>query len=328
MSAEHELLSRSSSPIGLSAQGRIKAAEQLEGWAWAFVTVLIFSGWFVVTRFSVMREMRFWDITALRFGVGALVLAPTILRRGSRISPAAWRTGCVLMFLWGAPFVLLVALGLQLTSTAQAATVAPTLMPVFAGVFAWAILREPQGKARWLGYATILSGLAGLVLASGPVRDRPNPMGFLALAAAVALWAVYTLVFRRSRLTAIQAAALICVWSAVVYVPAYLLLGLSRLNRASSAEILVQAVYQGVMMSGVALIAFNRAVGFLGAGAATAVIALLPAVAALLAIPILGEIPTPPEGWALIVVVVGVLLAATGNASAGRITTASAQEPR
>lgn len=107
-----------------------------------------------------------------------------------------------------------------------------------------------------------------------------------------------------------------------------MLLDLSRLDRASSAEIIVQVLYQGVLMSGVALIAFNRAVGFPGAGAATAVIALLPAVAALLAIPILDETPTPFEGLAFIIIAAGVLLAATGNASTSRITTASALEPR
>lgn len=290
------------------------AAGRLAGCAWAVLTVLIFSGWFVVTRFSVTRELRFWDITALRFGIGAIVLAPAVLRPGSQLPAAAWRTGFVFMLLWGAPFVLLVALGLQLTSAAQAAAVAPTLMPIFTGIFARILLRESQGKVRWLGYGTILIGLAGLLGAGALVHARPAPGGLLALAAAAALWAAYTLVFRRSGLTAIQAAALICVWSSVVYLPAYLMLGLGRFGHASVTELVVQAVYQGVMMSGVALVAFNRAVGLLGATATTAVIALLPVVAAILAVPVLGEIPTPLEGTALLVVVGGVLLAASSNA--------------
>lgn len=295
-------------------EGR-NAARRPAGWAWAALTVLIFSGWFVVTRFSVTRELRFWDITALRFGVGALVLAPAILRPGSRLPAAAWRTGFVFMLLWGAPFVLLVALGLQRTSAAQAATVAPTLMPVFAGFLSRTLLREPQGRLRWLGYGTILTGLAGLLGAGALVHAWPDPVGLLALAAAAALWAAYTLVFRRSGLTAIQAASLICVWSSVAYLPVYLMLGLGRLGDASVAELVVQAVYQGVLMSGVALVAFNRAVGLLGAAAAAAVIALLPVVAAILAIPVLHEVPTPFEGTALSVVVVGVLLAASPNAA-------------
>lgn len=277
----------------------------LAGFGWAALTVTIFSGWFVVTRFSVTRELRIWDLTALRFGIGAVLLAPALLR-GPRLPEGAWRWGLLFALLWGAPFVLLVALGIRLTSAGQAAAVAPALMPVFAGLFAWAVLGEAQGRVRWLGHAAIVAGLAALVAAHG----APAPAGLAALASAAAMWAIYTLVFRRSAITPLQSAALICLWSAALYLPAYLLLGLSRFHLASAGEVALQALYQGVLMSGVAIAAFNRAVGLLGAAAATAVIALLPAVAALLAVPVLGEVPGPAEAAAIATVVAGVLLAA------------------
>jgi drug/metabolite transporter (DMT)-like permease len=59
----------------------------------------------------------------------------------------------------------------------------------------------------------------------------------------------------------------------------------------------------------VALITYNRAVSLLGAAAATAVIALLPAVASILAILVLGETPSPAEGVSIVVIALGVLLA-------------------
>lgn len=282
----------------------------LAGLAWAALAVAIFSGWFVVTRLGVTRELRIWDITALRFGVGAILLAPAVLRRGHRLPLAAWREGLLFMLFWGLPFVLLVALGLQLTSAAQAASIAPTLMPVFAGLFAWAFLREAPGRTRWIGYGAIVAGLAGLVMAGAAAHGPPNLAGIGALALAAAMWAAYTLLFRGSGLTPIQSAALICIWSALLFLPAYLLLGLSRLGLASTAEIALQAGYQGVLMSGVAIVTFNRAVSLLGAVAAAAIIALVPAVASILAIPVLGEIPTPVEGGAIAVIVAGVLLAA------------------
>jgi drug/metabolite transporter (DMT)-like permease len=270
---------------------------------------MIFSGWFVVTRFGVTRELRIWDIAALRFGIGAILLAPAVVRRSSRLPVAAWGEGLIFAVLWGVPFVLLVALGLKLTSAAQAASVAPTLMPLFAGVFAWGFLRERQGRLRWLGYAAIVTGLVCLVGAGSVAHGAPNPLGIVALAAAAAMWAIYTLLFRRSGLTPIQSAALICLWSAALFLPAYLFLGLSRFSLASPGEIALQAVYQGVLMSGVALITYNRAVSLLGSAAATAVIALLPAVASVLAIPALGETPSPAEGMSIVVIVLGVLLA-------------------
>lgn len=279
------------------------------GLFWATLTVAIFSGWFVITRFSVTRELSIWDITALRFGIGATLLAPVLIRRRATLPPAAWREGLVFAMLWGMPFVLLVALGLSLTSAAQAASIAPTLMPLFAGIFAWVFLGEWQGRQRWIGYAAIFAGLSLLLLAGAAAHGPPSLAGLGALAAAAAMWAVYTLLFRKSGLTPIESAALICFWSATLFLPAYLLLGLSRLSHASAAEIALQSIYQGVLMSGVAIFTFNRAVSLLGSAAATAIIALVPAVASLLAIPVLGEMPSGAECVAIAIIVSGVLLA-------------------
>ena len=277
---------------------------------WAALSVAIFSGWFVVTRFSVTRELGISDIMVLRFGIGGLLLAPMLLWPGRRLPPKAWREGLVFALLWGMPFVLLVALGLTLTSAAQAASVAPTTMPIFAGLLGWLFLHERQGWARWLGYAAIVVGLAFLIVAGTAAHGAPNPWGIAALLLAAAMWAVYTLLFRRSGLTSIQSAAFICVWSALLFVPAYGLLGLSHLGMASAGEVAFQAVYQGVFMSVVAVITFNRAVSLLGPSAATAIIALVPAVATLLAIPVLGEWPAPAEAAAIVAIVAGVLLVA------------------
>jgi drug/metabolite transporter (DMT)-like permease len=280
------------------------------GLAWAALSVLIFSGWFVVTRFSITRELRVWDVMALRFGIGAILLAPAVLRRDSRLPAAAWGEGLLFMLLWGMPFVLLVALGLRLTSAAQAATVAPTLIPVFAGVFGCLFLGEQQGRARWFGYAAIIAGLSVFITAGAAAHSLAGLLGLVALALAAAMWAVYALLFRRSGLSATQSAALICIWSAALFLPAYAVLGLSRFSLASPEEISLQVVYQGILMSGVALVTFNRAVATLGSAAATAIIALVPVVASVLAVPILGEVPTSTEWLAIMIIASGVLLAA------------------
>ena len=75
-----------------------------------------------------------------------------------------------------------------------------------------------------------------------------------------------------------QAAALVYTWSAVLFLPVYVLLGLSRFALAPPSKLAFQVVYQGVFVSCLAAVAFNRAVALLGPSAATAIIALLPAV--------------------------------------------------
>jgi drug/metabolite transporter (DMT)-like permease len=278
------------------------------GFALAAVTVAIFAGWFVVTRLGVTHALGIWDVTMLRFGIGAVLLAPAVLRKGSRIPPAGWLKGLLLSALWGVPFVLLLAFGLRSTAAAVAASTTPTLMPVFAGMLGAIFLGERQGAARWIGYGLIV--LALVLMFRGAGSAVASASGFAALVAAALTWALYTILFRHSGLKAVQAAALICIWSTVVFLPVYLAFGLSRLAAASPGEIALQAVYQGVLMSAIAVVTFNGAVSLLGPAAATAVIALVPAVATLMAVPVLHEVPPPAELATIALVVAGALLAA------------------
>jgi drug/metabolite transporter (DMT)-like permease len=284
--------------------------ESLGGFGWAALSVTVFSGWFVVTRFSVTHDLRIWDVMALRFGGGALILLPVLFRRASRLPGRAWLEGLLFAALWGAPFVFFVALGLQLTSAAQASAVTPALMPVFAGLIGWLSLCESPGGLRLVRYLIIVGGLAALVMGNAPSDGRPSLGGIASLILATAMWGIYTLRFRRSGLTPLQASALICFWSALLYLPPYLLFGLSHLDDASVQELMFHVVYQGVLMSVIAVVAFNRAVTLLGADAGTAIIALLPVIVAALAVPVLGEIPSRISAMAIGAVAVGVLLAA------------------
>jgi drug/metabolite transporter (DMT)-like permease len=122
-------------------------------------------------------------------------------------------------------------------------------------------------------------------------------------------WAIYALWFRRSQLTALQSAALICVWSSALYLQAYILFGLSWITGASASELLVQTTYQGVCMSVVALVASNRAIAIPGSRAAAAIMASVPVMATLLAAPILGERPSLPA-VAIAIIALGVIMAA------------------
>ncbi|WP_293859308.1 DMT family transporter [uncultured Alsobacter sp.] len=287
---------------------RFRRRRMMSGLAWAAITVSIFAGWFVVTRVGVTRTLRFWDITALRFAIGAVLMAPVLVRGASRYSRRDWIDGLLFSLLWGVPFVLLVSYGLGFTSAAAASSTVPTLMPVIAGTLAWVFLGERPAGQRLLGFAAIVCGMLTMAwLSSG--LGHGSLLGFACLIGASTLWSIYTLVFRRSRLNGIEAAAFICVWSAVLYLPPYVFLGASHLGEASAGELALQVVYQGILVSTVAVITFNRAVAQLGAPVSSAIMALVPVVATLLAIVVLGEVPSLPEGAAIVTVALGVVLA-------------------
>lgn len=288
------------------------------GLLWGGVSVVILSGWFVVTRFGLQHDLRIWDIVALRFGEGALLLTPALLIGTSRLPFHAWLQGVLLAALWGAPFIVLVGIGLQLTTATLTSTVTPTLMPVFAGLIAWALLGEVPSSRQLAGFGLIAVGLLALAYGYAQASATFDAIGAVALVAAAVLWALYTLRLRRTSLSPLQATALICFWSALSYLPIYIGFNLSNLGKASVAELLFQSAYQGFLMSVVAIFAFNRAVFLLGARAASAIIALVPVTATALAFPVLGELPPLFSAGAICVIALGVVFAAT-NVKSGRL---------
>jgi drug/metabolite transporter (DMT)-like permease len=283
----------------------------VRGFAWASLSVAILSGWFVVTRLGLSHELGIWDVIALRFGEGAVLLTPTLLISRSRLPLAAWLSGIPLSILWGAPFIFLVGTGLRLTSAALASSIAPALMPIFAGIFLWMIRGQIPRRVELLGYSLILVGLIVLVRSHASTEGHVDPIGILSLVVAAAMWASYTLRLKASGLSSVQATALICFWSAIFYVPIYLGCGLSNLARASLGELLFQSVYQGILMSVVAVLSFNRAVASLGPRAAAAIVALIPVTTTVFAIPVLGEFPMLAASLSICGIAVGVMLAAT-----------------
>ena len=120
----------------------------------------------------------------------------------------------------------------------------------------------------------------------------------------------------RTKLDPLHAAALVATGSLVLYLPIYLALYGTRLARIPLADFAVQAIFQGVVVTVVALVLYGRAVALLGASGGAAFGALVPALSALLAIALLGEWPDETD-WAAIVLISGGVYLASGGPLSG-----------
>ena len=78
------------------------------------------------------------------------------------------------------------------------------------------------------------------------------------------------------------------------------------------ADLAIQTIFQGVLVTIVSLILYGRAVVILGASGGAAFGALVPALSALFAIPLLGEWPNGTDWVGIALVSVGVYLASGG----------------
>ncbi|MGC2522857.1 MAG: EamA family transporter, partial [Stellaceae bacterium] len=103
----------------------------------------------------------------------------------------------------------------------------------------------------------------------------------------------------------------------------YLVLNGLHIARVPLADLLIQVIYQGIVVTILSLVLYGRAVLILGASGGSAFGAFVPALSALLGIPLLGEWPRA-SGWVgVIVISAGVYLASGGplpraDAPAGR----------
>jgi drug/metabolite transporter (DMT)-like permease len=281
----------------------------LKGAALGVAAVSIWAGWSAVTRLAVTTRLDVWDVPALRFGVAGLFLLPVLARKGLALDRLGWLGLGGLIVGTGAPYALLVAVGLRFAPAYDAGALNPGCMPLFVAPIAAAVLGERPATSQKIGLLLILLGALIIIAWHGTAWNMSRSFGDLLFLIASFLTACYTIIMRRSKLEPIHVAALVSVGSFLIYVPLYFEIRGLHLVQVPLADLTVQIIFQGVVVTIVSLVLYGRAVLILGASGGSAFGALVPALSALFAIPLLGELPTR-SGWAGIVLIsAGVYLA-------------------
>lgn len=291
-------------------------AGPLRGWLFAAFTVLIWGAWPSFTRLAVLGTLAPEDLVALRFGIAACLLCPVLILKAEARHARAIGFGALLALFQGAPVAILAARGLEMAPAAHLGALSPGLMPAFVAVLSWLIWRDNLHWARFGGVLAILIGAGVIVVGSFATPITQTWRGDLLFIFAGLSGAIYTLLVRRSGLDAWTSAAYIALWSALAHLPFYGLLTHpgTRLWTISTSDLVVQAVYQGVLMGAVSLFTLSRAVLLLGPIRTAVALASLPIITALIGIPLLGEVPSTLEWVALLLITLGVVAASgVGN---------------
>lgn len=268
----------------------------------AAVLVAIWSVWIVSTRQAATAHVPPVWLGMIRFAIPAMALAPFWWRVGLLPRGVDPRLIAVMILGAGAPFFLLIATGLSYASAAEGGVLLGGTMPFFAALMAWAIDRERFGASRLVGFALIVGAM--LAMGGNALLGGHGP-GRLLLVLASVLWAGYTLAFRRSGIDAVAGAGIVAAWSTILLLPLALLEGTDSLFAIRTDVLISAVVTQGLLTGIVALICYGAVVRILGSSRAALMGALPPAIAAVLAIPLLGEVPS-------VVTVVGIVLAVAG----------------
>src|SRR5882762_505491 len=286
-----------------------RARQFVIGSVCAIAAVAIWAGWLVMMRVGVNTTLTAFDMTALRFGVAGVVLLPVVLRRGLAFNRLG-RPGFTSVVIGaGFPVPLLVGAGLSFAPVAHASVLTYGIAPLIVAGLAAVALKERLVPIRKAGL--VLVGLGALVIGGVGISSfgGRQSIGHLLFLTAACLWACYAVVLRRACLDGLHAAAIAAVVSLLVYFPLYLTFIDHRLLEVSFTDLVGQAFYQGVVTATVSLALFGRSIMLLGASKSAAFVALVPVIAALMAIPALGEWPTSIDWLAIGMITAGVYLA-------------------
>ncbi|WP_176047651.1 DMT family transporter [Burkholderia sp. BCC1644] len=290
--------------------------ERLAGIGYGLLAALIWGGFPVVTRVGVTHAaFDAYDIAFIRFAVSGTLLLPVLLRHGlGTLRPAA----VALMVIGaGAPYILTVAAALSRAPVGYFA-LTPGSMIAFTAILGRHVAHERLNAVQVAGIVAILAGIA--LTASDALHGAIGLPALLLFALGGLLWALYNVTAKRAATGALHATAIVAVGSAVLYCPFYLAMRGGAVLHAPVAAIATQAIYQGVLMSVLALYCFSQAVVALGPAIGATFAALMPLLATLEAMLLLGERPHAAALAGIAIVTVGMGLSLVSRWRSGKRT--------
>lgn len=292
----------------------------MQGYLAALATALIWAGFMLMARLAAQHNLTSWDVVALRLGTAAVVVLPFLrnLPPGTWLNPRLW----LLSLTGGLLFLSLVYAGLARTPAAHGGIFTSGLQPFLITVLAWAILGARPTRGRLWG---LLAIALGVLCATAPQLMNSHTSsstlsGDLLLVCASLAWSVYSVMVRKWVFDGWLLTRFVALASALVYLPIYLLWLPQNLAAASWQMLAMQAAYQGVITTLVAMLLFLRAVRILGPERTGAIVAIVPVLVGVSAVPLLGE----PLTWWL---VGGLVLVSSGAYLASRAAPAPPRKP-
>lgn len=295
----------------------VKTAEA--GYIYAAITLLIWSGFVIVSRMGSEGVLNPFDIAALRIGTAALFLSPWWLPR--LLKPAlrrlAWYQSLAFALLAGIGYPLVAYTGFHYAPASHGAVLISGMLPFFTSLLAAVLLGDKPDRVRLAGLLLILAGVATLLVAShlGTGKGQDALTGDLILLAASLIWSLFTVLLKLWKVRAFDVTLGVSAVSALVYLPVYLLFLPSHMAIASAGEIALQALFQGFVVVCVAMWTYAKGVELLGSVKVVIMMSGVPVVGTLLAVPFLGETLSAGTALGAAITFLGALIGAMSRRS-------------
>ncbi|UIJ75976.1 DMT family transporter [Acinetobacter sp. SH20PTE14] len=273
---------------------------QKQGYLYVFITMCIWGGFTLTARLSANWGISAWDITALRFALAFCILMPILIYK--KDTAFLWKKEpFILAMLGGVTYCLTAYSAFHYAPAAHAAIFLNGCIPLCTAIAAFLIFKQPLDKHTWISVVIMVSAISLMSYLMYVETGVAFGLGDLLFFISAIWWGIFTVLLKQWRLSAWHAMAGVAVWSAVVFVPIYLLFFPKHWSDPEPLQLIGQVIFHGIFVVIIATLTYVEAIKRLGAFKAGSIVTLAPFIAAILAVPLLNE----PLSFAIVCGLVG-----------------------
>ncbi len=276
---------------------------QKQGYLYVLITMCIWGGFTLTARLSANWGIGAWDITALRFLLAFCILMPILIYK--KDTAFLWKKEpFILAMIGGVGYCLTAYSAFHYAPAAHAAIFLNGFIPLCTAIAAFVLFRQAFDRHTWASLLIMIGAIG--VMSFLMYRETGVAFGFgdLLFILSAIWWGVFSVLLRQWQLSAWHAMAGVAIWSAIVFVPIYLLFLPKHLSEPEPMHLLAQVLFHGIFVVIIATLTYVEAIKRLGAFKAGSIVTLAPFVAAILAVPLLNE----PLSFAIICGLLGMAI--------------------
>ena len=263
-----------------------------QGYLFVAITMVIWGGFTLSSRLNAQWGISAWDITALRFALAFCILMPILIYK--KDTAFLWhKEPFLLAMIGGVGYCLTSYTAFHYVPAAHAAIFLNGFVPLCTAVAAWLLFKEAFDGHTWLSLLIMLSAVAGMSVLMYQETGVAFGLGDGLFFISAIWWGVFTVLLRHWKLSAWHSMVGVAIWSAIVYVPIYMLFLPKNLSTPTPIHLFGQVIFHGIFVVIIATLAYVEAIKRLGAFKTGSIVTLAPFMAAILAVPLLGEPLSP-----------------------------------
>ena len=259
-----------------------------QGYVYVAITMCIWGGFTITARLNAIWHISPWDITALRFSLAFCILMPILIYKKDTAFLFR-KEPFILAMIGGLAYCLTSYSAFHFVPAAHAAIFLNGCIPLCTALAGFLLFKQPFDKHTWISLIIMLLAISAMSFLMYKETGVAFGFGDLLFFISAIWWGLFTVLLRQWKLSAWHSMAGVAIWSAIIYVPIYLLFLPKHLDQASTAHLIMQTLFHGIFVVIIATLTYVEAIKRLGAFKTGSIVTLAPFIAAIIAIPLLNE---------------------------------------